>query len=322
MGLAPTSNRRVSRSKSALSRGLQIRRTRHDRREADRRPGDIGSWNPCGTPNDISCAKLKDNILRSVVLLATITLTSCVDNPAAHLKTKAIDDLFRAEGIVATLVAASANGGVTFVYNDSRSAQRFSPASTFKIPNTLIALDALVVASKDSIFEWDGIDKGMQQWNQDQTLESAFRVSCVWCYQEIARKVGKKRYKSALTMLSYGNQSIGSEVDSFWLTGDLQISAREQIEFLRKLSQYAVPFRREHVETLRDIMLVEQTDSYAIYAKTGWAATTPQVAWYVGFVTKGYETWLFAMNMRVDRPEQAELRKELTIRSLRLLDII
>lgn len=261
-------------------------------------------------------------VLRYVVLLATIIQTSCVDNPTADSKTESIDDLFRAEGIVATFVAESANGGVTFVYNDSRSAQRFSPASTFKIPNTLIALDTLVVASKDSIFEWDGTDKGMQQWNQDQTLESAFRVSCVWCYQEIARKVGKKHYESALTMLDYGNQSIGNEVDSFWLTGELQVSAREQIEFLRKLSQYAVPFQREHVETLKEIMLVEQTDSYAIYAKTGWAATTPQVAWYVGFVTKRDETWLFAMNMRVDRPEQAELRKKLAIRSLRLLEII
>jgi beta-lactamase class D len=254
--------------------------------------------------------------------LATIILTSCADDPTAYSRTRAIDDLFRSEGIVATFIAESANGGVTFVYNDSRSVQRFSPASTFKIPNTLIALDTLVVASRNSIFEWDGTDKGMQQWNQNQTLESAFRVSCVWCYQEIARKVGKKRYASALTMLSYGNQSIGNEVDSFWLTGDLQISAREQIEFLRKLSQYAVPFRREHVEILKDIMLVEQTDSYAIHAKTGWAATTPPVAWYVGFVTKDDETWLFAMNMRVDRPKQAELRKKLTIRSLELLDII
>jgi len=69
-------------------------------------------------------------------------------------------------------------------------------------------------------------------------------------------------------------------------------------------------------------MLVEQTDSHSIYAKTGWAATTPPVAWYVGFVTKGDETWFFAMNMRVDRPEQAERRKELTMRSLQLLEII
>jgi len=33
-------------------------------------------------------------------------------------------------------------------------------------------------------------------------------------------------------------------------------------------------------------------------------------------------TWLFAMNMRVDSPDQADLREDLSIRSLRALGII
>jgi beta-lactamase class D len=262
------------------------------------------------------------NIVRSLVIWTTIALSSCNYSPTADQKIDGIDDIFRSHGIVATLVVEPANGGPSLIYNEARSVERFSPASTFKIPNTLIALEYLVVASKTSVFEWDGSDKGMQQWNQDQTLESAFKVSCVWCYQEIARIVGVKRYEAALEMLEYGNQLVGNEVDAFWLNGDLQISAREQIAFLRKLTQHAIPFEHEHVETLKNIMLVEQTASHSIYAKTGWAATTPQVAWYVGFVTKGGKTWLFAMNMRVDRPEQASLRKELTVRSLRVLEVI
>ena len=262
------------------------------------------------------------NLPRSIVLLATLTLSSCAHNRTADPRIEAIDDLFRSEGIVATFVAEAADGGKVFIYNDSRSSVRFSPASTFKIPNTLIALDTQAVASKDSIFEWDGTDKGIQQWNQDHTLESAFRVSCVWCYQNLARSVGRERYRSALAALNYGNQIVGNEVDAFWLNGDLKISAREQIKFLRKVSDYTIPFRREYVDTLKNIMLVERTDSHSMYAKTGWAATTPQVAWYVGFVTTGDATWFFAMNMRVDRPEQAALRKELAIRSLRMLEII
>jgi len=260
--------------------------------------------------------------LRSIALSVSVILASCTDSSTDISKIETIDNLFRSEGIVATFVAETAKREKTFVYNDPRSVERFSPASTFKIPNTLIALQTLVVTSEDSLFEWDGIDKGIPQWNMNQTLASAFKVSCVWCFQEIARKVGVKRYQSALAVLDYGNQLVGQEVDAFWLNGDLQISAREQIEFLRKLSQYAVPFRREHIETLKSIMLIEQTDSYSIYAKTGWAATVPQVAWYVGFVIKGDETWLFAMNMRVDRPEQAKLQKEFTVRSLRVLEII
>ena len=93
-------------------------------------------------------------------------------------------------------------------------------------------------------------------------------------------------------------------------------------EFLSKVYHYEIPFRHEYVDILKDIMLTEQTAEYSIYAKTGWAGTTPQVAWYVGFVETGDKTWFFAMNMRVDRTEQAALREELTIRSLRALGII
>jgi beta-lactamase class D len=241
---------------------------------------------------------------------------------AGSQEADSVANIFLSEGIVATLVVASLNGNTVHTYNHGRSLQRFSPASTFKIPNTLIALNAQLVTSKDSLFVWDGTDRGLERWNKDQTLESAFKVSCVWCYQKIARKVGADQYVEALAMLDYGNQSVGNEIDAFWLNGDLRISAIEQIEFLRKIYNYEVPFQREHVDLLKEIMLTEQTSSYAIYAKTGWAATTPQVGWYVGFVLKSDEAWLFAMNLQVDRREQVALRKELTIRSLRALRII
>jgi beta-lactamase class D len=260
--------------------------------------------------------------LRFLLLSVACLLAANAGSQEAEQEIDAVADIFLSEGIVATLVVASLVGDTVHTYNDGRSLQRFSPASTFKIPNTLIALNAQLVTSKNSQFVWDGTDKGLDRWNKDQTLESAFKVSCVWCYQEIARNVGAEQYEQALAMLDYGNQSVGNEIDAFWLNGELRISAIEQIEFLRKIYNYEVPFRREHVDLLKDIMLTEQTSSYAIYAKTGWAATTPQVGWYVGFVVKSEEAWLFAMNLQVDRREQVALRKELTNRSLRSLRII
>ncbi len=163
---------------------------------------------------------------------------------------------------------------------------------------------------------------GREVWNKNHTLESAFEVSCVWCYQEIARLVGAEHYELALTDLDYGNQTMGDRVDLFWLDGSLQISAVEQIAFLRKLYNDELPFQREHIDILKEIMVTQRTEHHTIYAKAGWAATKPQVAWYVGFVESGEDTWLFATNMRVDNPEQAALREELSIRSLRALGIL
>ena len=234
----------------------------------------------------------------------------------------AVAVLFRADGIDGTIVVASSEGNIVHTYNDKRASERFSPASTFKILNTLIALDTAVVTSADSSFEWDGKDRGLPAWNKNQTLRSAFKTSCVWCYQEIARKVGAIRYSSALAEINYGNEQVGHQVDQFWLNGDLQISAREQIDFLKQMHDYLVPYQREHVDILKTIMLDGQSDGYAIYAKTGWTGPELHVGWYVGYVEKSNETWLFAMNMRMDRAEQASLRKGLTIRSLKALGIL
>jgi beta-lactamase class D len=230
--------------------------------------------------------------------------------------------IFESEGIVGTFVAASVDGDPVHIHNNARSNERFSPASTFKIPHTLIALDLGKVDSALSTFTWDGIDRGNKNWNQDQTLQSAFKVSCVWCYQEIARKVGKKYYNYKLQELGYGNEAIGDRLNQFWLDGSLQISAVEQIDFLRRLYNDELPYSREHIDVLKKIMIARQTEDHTMYAKTGWAMTNPQVAWYVGFVESDSGTWLFAMNMRVDRPEQAAIREDITIQSLQALGII
>ncbi len=255
------------------------------------------------------------------ILVVSVTFGD-TGNQQEDSQADAVAEIFQAEGIVGTLVVASSDGKVLHVHNDERSRVRFSPASTFKILHTLIALDTAVVASKDTLFRWDGTDRGLPAWNRDQTLQSAFRVSCVWCYQEIARNVGGNRYTSALASVDYGNQQIGDHVDQFWLNGDLQVSANEQIDFLKKLYDYSLPYRRGHVDIVKAIMLVERSADYILHAKTGWTGANLQVGWYVGYVEKSDETWLFAMNMRMDRAEQAALRKDLTIRSLRVLGIL
>lgn len=263
--------------------------------------------------------------MRIIILILTvvsIALSSCYSDNSSHSTLDPVSEVFRAEEITGTFVAESIDGEISYIHNELRATTRFSPASTFKIPNTLVALNFGVVESKSSTFTWDGVDKGLERWNSNQTLETAFKVSCVWCYQQVARAIGRDKYESALAELGYGNQSVGEQIDLFWLDGSLEISAIEQVSFLRKLYNYDVPYQREYVDILRTIMVDQQTEQYTIHAKTGWAATEPQVAWYVGFVELEDSAWLFAMNMQVDRPEQAALRQELAIRSLRALGII
>src|SRR5438094_370336 len=50
---------------------------------------------------------------------------------------------------------------------------RVTPASTFKVPHALAALDAGVLTSPNEMFSWDGIGQWPESARRDHTLASA-----------------------------------------------------------------------------------------------------------------------------------------------------
>jgi beta-lactamase class D len=81
------------------------------------------------------------------------------------------------------------NNNAYYIYDSAFCLARKSSASTFKIFNTLVGLENYVVNDINFTFIRDGIKRNNPDWNKDQNLKQAFQNSCVWCYQEIARKV-------------------------------------------------------------------------------------------------------------------------------------
>jgi beta-lactamase class D len=187
----------------------------------------------------------------------------------------------------------------------------------------LIAVEEAAIDNADSIIPWDGTQYDIPAWNKDQSLESAFRVSCVWCFQVLARRVGAESYRSYLRKIDYGELSEPFNETTFWLDGSLQISAIEQIQFLQQVYLHTLPFISSTYDTLRRIMLVEQSPDYTIRAKTGWAtSTTPTVGWYVGYVETPGDIWFFALNMEIHDKKDLPLRQELVREALLLKEII
>lgn len=203
---------------------------------------------------------------------------------------------FRQVGLRGTVVVFDTQDRRWIAADSSRAFQRFVPASTFKIPNTLIALESGVASGAAQAYPWDGKPRGytlngkpfaVPAWNADQTLGSAFRNSTVWVYQQIAREVGAGRMAQSVRSFRYGNADIGTVVDRFWLDGPLQISAVEQVEFLRRLNEGRLPLSAHTVAEGRKTMLREDKPGCRLYAKTGLAdATQPAVGWYVGWIER------------------------------------
>jgi beta-lactamase class D len=164
--------------------------------------------------------------------------------------------------------------------------QRFVPASTFKIPNSIIGLETGVISDADFLIAWDGVHRNIETWNHDHTLRTAFRDSVVPYYQELARRVGLPRMQAWVDKLDYGNLQLGARVDQFWLEGPLGISPLEQLRFLRRLFERRLPISARTRDILLDISQRGELGGGRLYGKTGWAApgTPDELGWFVGFL--------------------------------------
>lgn len=186
-----------------------------------------------------------------------------------------------------------------------RSDLRLIPASTFKIFNTLVALETGVVADAATVLPWDSVVRGRTELNRDLDLRTAFRLSAVPHFQEIARRIGPERMQRFIDTVGYGNRDISGGIDRFWLTGGLRISPREQIEFLMRLHRGELPFSARAMAAVREIMETERTADYAIAAKTGWSSMpdSSDVGWWVGWVERGRDTLFFATALQSRRDD-------------------
>jgi len=81
----------------------------------------------------------------------------------------------------------------------------------------------------------------------------------------------------------YGNADASGPIDQFWLGSSLQISAFEQVDFLKQLVAQQLPVSERSVRIVREILINEATMAYVLRAKTGVVSGTPGVGWWVGW---------------------------------------
>lgn len=227
-------------------------------------------------------------------------------------------------GTEGTFVGYKVDDYLIIASDKVRSGEARLPASTFKIPNSIIALETGVVADPDKdVFKWDGVTRPIEAWNKDHTLRSAIAASAVPVYQEIARRIGAERMQKYVDLFEYGNRDIGGGIDQFWLTGNLRIDPIQQVDFVDRLRRGVLPVSKRSQELVRDILPVTKVGDATIRAKSGLLgaeAGKPQLGWMVGWAEKGSQQTVFAMNMDVKDPSQIPAR--MTVSQQCLTDIV
>ena len=196
------------------------------------------------------------------------------------------------------------------------------PASTFKVFNTLVALETGVIADENELIPWPGgtdtVKYGYRpNIYRDINLKDAFRLSAGWAYVELAKKIGKKRYKKYLTKAKYGNADVSIDDPDFWNFGNFAISPANQIEILIGVYEETLPFSKRSFDILKKIMVTEKNNQYTLRAKTGWTRDQGKdTGWWVGYVEKEDNVYFFATRLIKDRKVKndnfGKCRKEIT----------
>ncbi len=251
-------------------------------------------------------------------------MSACNNNPEPTWQERAdFGRIFAEAGVDGSFLLYDLKVDTYLVYESADTDTPYTPASTFKVFHSLVALETGVITDSDKIISWDGTQYPFPNWNGDQTLPGAFSNSVVWAYQEIARRVGEEQMQQYIDAVGYGNGDISGGIDQFWLIGNLRITPRQQIDFLTRLYNGDLPFSERSMEIVKEIMIVEQTDSYTLRAKTGRGIVPPkQIGWYVGWVERDGNPYFFATRLDLPVGTDGKVRKTTTRAILTELNLL
>ncbi len=259
--------------------------------------------------------------------LAACAAPDCCAPPAGN----PLEQALIAEGVspaASALVIYRLEDEKLWASGGARIRERFTPASTSKIPHTLLALEAGAVAGMGERFKWDGETRFVASWNEDQTFGAAFQRSTVWIYQIAVPRIGAENLTEGLSRFDYGNADIGGPdaIDRYWLQGPLAISAAEQVAFLSRLARRTLALSARTYDLAVPAMVLSEGEGWTLYGKTGWKNVegAMDIGWFVGWVEQsaGDEPGTYAFALNMDMPggmDEAPRRRAAVERALRSL---
>lgn len=251
-----------------------------------------------------------NKLIPALAIVVSIGMSACsTNNITQENELKKYFDSAKVEGCFGMFD----NGQGQFtIYNMPRYRDSaYTPASTFKIFNSLVALGTGRIFSDTVLVPWDGVVRTspggdtMTDWNKDMNMREAFAVSNVGFYQEMARRIGRDTMQKMLDSVSYGNKKIGTAIDRFWLDNSLKISPDEQLGLVKRLYFKQLPFQNREQEIVKDLMIREKTDKYTLAYKTGWGVTEKgnQLGWLVGWIEENKHPYFFVLNIESPDPK-------------------
>lgn len=208
-------------------------------------------------------------------------------------------------------------------YNPDRCRERIPPDSTFKVALSVMAFDQKLI-NQQTVFKWDGKDKGLfKVWNQNQTPKSWIKNSTVWVSQVLTPQLGMEKIQQYLKKFHYGNQDFSGDphkdngITQAWMSSSLRLSGEEQFNFIEALVNEKLSVSLSAMKDTKENMYIETSlRGWKLYGKSGSGAqqrynphakSGARDGWFVGFIEKGQQTYVFVLNFSdLDTPNSTE----------------
>lgn len=212
--------------------------------------------------------------------------------------------------VICTLVADAQSRQVLLSEGDCES--RATPASTFKLPLTVMGFDAgiIISAQEPKLPFKEGYADWIADWRQDTDPAMWMHYSNVWYSQRITEKLGADKLAAYARSFGYGNGDFSGDpglnngLERSWISSSLQISPLEQADFVAALVERKLPVLPAAMEGA--IGLIESAgvaEGWTLWGKTGSAYPrrtdrsfdyAKGWGWYVGWAEKDGRRLVFA----------------------------
>lgn len=211
-------------------------------------------------------------------------------------------------GLECTVILDAASGKL--LRRDGICDQRFTPASTFKVPLAVIGFDAGILQDAHEP-AWDYKPEYNAVKRDHKTVDPTIweKDSVLWYSRELVRRVGGEAFAGYIARLGYGNADISGDpgkangLTHSWLGSSLKISPDEQAAFMRALLISELPVPAKAQDATRAIMPMFETEGWVVHGKTGsyWLRDTAYridrnrpLGWFVGWAEKDGKRIVFA----------------------------
>ncbi len=226
-------------------------------------------------------------------------------------------------GYQGCFVLLDAATGSWQIYNKALAQKRISPNSTYKIYSALLGLENRYITSSSNEISWNGQDYPIPEWNANHNLTTAFQNSVNWYFQSLDQTAGLEALEDFYTSIDYGNHDLSGGVSSFWAESSLKISPIEQAKLLQRLYLNEFNFDADHIQTVKNALLLSSTDKGSLYGKTGTGNINGEniSGWFTGYVETTENTYFFALYIGAPKNAAGSKASEIALSILSDLNI-